>query len=298
MKHLLSIEKISFRDIKQILENTVMFKRERGSQTLLPLKGQTWAMIFAKSSTRTRVSFEVGIHELGGKALFLNTDDIQLGRGELVKDTARVLGRMTHGCIIRTYAQQDVEDFAHYSQIPTVNALTDQEHPCQILTDLFTMEERFGTVRGKVVAFVGDGASNISNSWAFAAGKMDFELRVAAPEEFQLSDEVVEKAKGKIVRTTDPLEASEGADVLYTDTWISMGKEEEEARRLTLLNGYQINRKLLEKAKKGAIVLHCLPAYRGKEISEEVFEQFSTVIFDQAENRLHTQKSILDWMSD
>lgn len=298
MKHLLSIEKISFRDIKQILENTVMFKRERGSQTLLPLKGQTWAMIFAKSSTRTRVSFEVGIHELGGKALFLNTDDIQLGRGELVKDTARVLGRMTHGCIIRTYAQQDVEDFAHYSQIPTVNALTDQEHPCQILTDLFTMEERFGTVRGKVVAFVGDGASNISNSWAFAAGKMDFELRVAAPEEFQLSDEVVEKSKGKIVRTTDPLEASEGADVLYTDTWISMGKEEEEARRLTLLNGYQINRKLLEKAKKEAIVLHCLPAYRGKEISEEVFEQFSTVIFDQAENRLHTQKSILDWMSD
>lgn len=298
MKHLLSIEKISFRDIKQILENTVMFKRERGSQTLLPLKGQTWAMIFAKSSTRTRVSFEVGIHELGGKALFLNTDDIQLGRGELVKDTARVLGRMTHGCIIRTYAQQDVEDFAHYSQIPTVNALTDQEHPCQILTDLFTMEERFGTVRGKVVAFVGDGASNISNSWAFAAGKMDFELRVAAPEEFQLSDEVMEKAKGKIVRTTDPFEAAEGADVLYTDTWVSMGKEEEEARRLTLLNGYQINRKLLEKAKKEAIVLHCLPAYRGKEISEEVFEQFSTVIFDQAENRLHTQKSILDWMSD
>jgi ornithine carbamoyltransferase len=174
-----------------------MFKRERGSQTLLPLKGQTWAMIFAKSSTRTRVSFEVGIHELGGKALFLNTDDIQLGRGELVKDTARVLGRMTHGCIIRTYAQQDVEDFAHYSQIPTVNALTDQEHPCQILTDLFTIEEKFGSVRGKVVAFVGDGASNISNSWAFAAGKMDFELRVAAPEEFQLSDEVMEKAKGK-----------------------------------------------------------------------------------------------------
>lgn len=275
-----------------------MFKRERGSQTLLPLKGQTWAMIFAKSSTRTRVSFEVGIHELGGKALFLNTDDIQLGRGELVKDTARVLGRMTHGCIIRTYAQQDVEDFAHYSQIPTVNALTDQEHPCQILTDLFTMEERFGTVRGKVIAFVGDGASNISNSWAFAAGKMDFELRVAAPVEFQLSDEVMEKAKGKIVRTTDPLEAAEGADVLYTDTWVSMGKEEEEARRLSLLDGYQINRKLLEKAKKEAIVLHCLPAYRGKEISEEVFEQFSTVIFDQAENRLHTQKSILDWMSD
>lgn len=275
-----------------------MFKRERGSQTLLPLKGQTWAMIFSKSSTRTRVSFEVGVYELGGRALFLNTDDIQLGRGELVKDTARVLGRMTHGCIIRTYAQQDVEDFAYYSQIPTVNALTDQEHPCQILTDLFTMEERFGTVRGKVVAFVGDGASNISNSWAFAAGKMDFELRVAAPVEFQLSDEVMEKAKGKIVRTTDPLEAAEGADVLYTDTWVSMGKEEEEARRLSLLDGYQINRKLLEKAKKEAIVLHCLPAYRGKEISEEVFEQFSTVIFDQAENRLHTQKSILDWMSD
>ncbi len=275
-----------------------MFKRERGSQRLQPLKGETWSMIFAKSSTRTRVSFEVGIHELGGKALFLNTDDIQLGRGELIKDTARVLGRMTHGCIIRTYAQQDVEDFAKYSQIPTVNALTDQEHPCQILTDLFTIGERLGSVRGKVVAFVGDGGCNISNSWAFAAGKMDFELRVAAPREYQLSDEVIEKAKGNIVRTTDPLEAAEGADVLYTDTWISMGKEQEEAQRLNLLRGYQINRTLVEKAKPGAIVLHCLPAYRDNEISEEVFEQFSSVIFDQSENRLHTQKSILNWLSD
>ncbi|MBR4250096.1 MAG: ornithine carbamoyltransferase, partial [Verrucomicrobia bacterium] len=180
MNHLLSIEKLPLRDMKQILENTAMFKRERGSRTLLPLKGQTWGMIFAKSSTRTRVSFEVGIHELGGNALFLSANDIQLGRGELIKDTARVLGRMTHGCVIRTFKQQDVEDFAQYSGIPTVNALTDWEHPCQILTDIFTVEEKMRSIQGKVVTFVGDGACNIPISWAFAAAKLGFELRIAA----------------------------------------------------------------------------------------------------------------------
>ena len=300
MNHLLSIEKLPLRDMKQILENTAMFKRERGSRTLLPLKGQTWGMIFAKSSTRTRVSFEVGIHELGGNALFLSANDIQLGRGELIKDTARVLGRMTHGCVIRTFKQQDVEDFAQYSGIPTVNALTDWEHPCQILTDIFTVEEKMRSIQGKVVTFVGDGACNIPISWAFAAAKLGFEFRIAAPKEYQLPDEVLERAgsSAKIYRTGDPKEAAKGADVLYTDTWISMGKESESAQRISLLKNYQINKELVSLANKDVMVLHCLPAYRGKEITEEIFEQFAGNIFDQAENRLHTQKAIMDWMTD
>lgn len=300
MNHLLSIEKLPLRDMKQILENTAMFKRERGSRTLLPLKGQTWGMIFAKSSTRTRVSFEVGIHELGGNAIFLSTSDIQLGRGELIKDTARVLGRMTHGCVIRTFKQQDVEDFAEYSGIPTVNALTDWEHPCQILTDIFTIEEKMRSIQGKVVTFVGDGACNIPISWAFAAAKLGFELRIAAPKEYQLPDEVLKRAGSgaKIYCTTDPKEAAKGADVLYTDTWISMGKESESAQRISLLKNYQINKEMVSLANKDVMVLHCLPAYRGKEITEEIFEQFSGNIFDQAENRLHTQKAIMDWMTD
>lgn len=300
MNHLLSIEKLPLRDMKQILENTAMFKRERGSRTLLPLKGQTWGMIFAKSSTRTRVSFEVGIHELGGNAIFLSTSDIQLGRGELIKDTARVLGRMTHGCVIRTFKQQDVEDFAQYSGIPTVNALTDWEHPCQILTDIFTIEEKMRSIQGKVVTFVGDGACNIPISWAFAAAKLGFELRIAAPKEYQLPDEVLKRAGSgaNIYCTTDPKEAAKGADVLYTDTWISMGKESESAQRISLLKNYQINKEMVSLANKDVMVLHCLPAYRGKEITEEIFEQFAGNIFDQAENRLHTQKAIMDWMTD
>ena len=300
MNHLLSIEKLPLRDMKQILENTAMFKRERGSRTLLPLKGQTWGMIFAKSSTRTRVSFEVGIHELGGNAIFLSTSDIQVGRGELIKDTARVLGRMTHGCVIRTFKQQDVEDFAQYSGIPTVNALTDWEHPCQILTDIFTIEEKMRSIQGKVVTFVGDGACNIPISWAFAAAKLGFELRIAAPKEYQLPDEVLKRAGSgaKIYCTTDPKEAAKGADVLYTDTWISMGKESESAQRISLLKNYQINKEMVSLANKDVMVLHCLPAYRGKEITEEIFEQFAGNIFDQAENRLHTQKAIMDWMTD
>ncbi len=298
MNHLLSIEKIPARDIRQIIENTELFKRERGSRTLLPLKGKTWGMIFAKSSTRTRVSFEVGIHELGGNAIYLNINDIQLGRGELIKDTARVLGRMVHGCVIRTYLQKDVEDFAYYSGIPTVNALTDDEHPCQILTDIFTIEEKFGSIKNRVITFVGDGACNIPVSWAFAAAKMDFEFRVAAPKGFQLPEEIISRAGGRIYQTENLAEAADGADVLYTDTWISMGKEDEAKQRIELLSKYQINDELVAKAKPNAIVMHCLPAYRGKEITDSVFERFQQVIFDQAENRLHTQKAIMDWMID
>ena len=295
MKHLLSIEKLSRGDIEQILESSVPFKRQRHSSQSKPLAGQTWALIFSKSSTRTRVSFEVGIHELGGKALFLNASDIQLGRGEPIKDTARVLGRMVHGAVIRTFAQSDVEEFATFSGIPTINALTDDEHPCQILTDIFTFQEKRGPIQGKIVTFIGDGACNMPASWIFAAAKLGFELRIAAPKAFQPSAVLLARAGGKIVLSEDIKAASANADLLYTDVWVSMGKEAEAAERLRLLSGYQINKALVKLAKPNALVMHCLPAYRGKEIDEETFEAHAQTIFDQAENRLHVQKAILNW---
>ena len=296
MKHLLSLETMPREDLELVLRNAAAFKSRRGQDDRQPLAGQTWAMIFSKSSTRTRVSFEVGIHELGGRPLFLNANDIQLGRGEPIKDTARVLGRMIHGAVIRTFAQSDVEDFAKYSGIPTVNALTDDEHPCQILTDIFTFQELRGSIAGKVVTFVGDGACNVPQSWIFAAAKLGFELRIAAPKAFQPSADVLKRAGGRVTCTEDIRAAAAGADLLYTDVWVSMGKEAESADRLKALAGYQINADLVKLANPGALVMHCLPAYRGKEITEETFEAHADTIFAEAENRLHTQKAILDWM--
>jgi len=295
MKHLLSLEKLPRADFETILRDATVFKRERGRHKTLPLAGQTWALLFSKSSTRTRVSFEVGIRELGGESLFLSANDIQLGRGELIKDTARVLGRMIHGAVIRTFAQSDVEAFAEFSKIPTINALTDDEHPCQVLADIFTFEELRGPIAGKVVTFVGDGACNMPVSWIFAAAKLGFELRIAAPKEFQPAPEILKRAGGKITVTEDLEAAASGADMLYTDVWVSMGKEAEAAERLKVLAGYQINQKLLKLARPGALVMHCLPAYRGKEIDEETFEANADTIFTQAENRLHVQKAVLNW---
>ena len=294
MKDLLSLEKLPAADFKKILRDAVNFKSERGQHSTQPLKGQTWALVFSKSSTRTRVSFEVGISELGGRPMFLNSNDIQLGRGEPVKDTARVLGRMINGAVIRTYAQSDVEQFAEYSKLPTINALTDDEHPCQILTDIFTFEEKHGPIAGKVVTFVGDGACNVPVSWIFAAAKMGFELRIAAPKAFQPSADILQRAGGKIVCTEDLKAAARGADLLYTDVWVSMGKEAE-AERIKALSGYQINADLVKLANPGALVMHCLPAYRGKEIDDATFEANADTIFTQAENRLHVQKSVLNW---
>ena len=323
MKHLLSLEKLARADMERILAAAPVFKKERGHYLKRPLTGQTWALIFNKSSTRTRVSFEVGIRELGGEALFLSANDIQIGRGEPIKDTARVLGRMIHGAVIRTYAQSDVEEFAQHAGVPTVNALTDQEHPCQVLSDIFTFQERRGPIQGKVVTFIGDGACNVPMSWMFAAVKLGFELRIASPAKYQPSvklerlrfaagssgkppgdptepeeDRLVTfnfKGGGRIVRTEDLETAAAGADLLYTDVWVSMGKEAEAAERIRLLSGYQINRPLVRLAKPGALVMHCLPAYRGKEIEEETFEANAQTIFDQAENRLHVQKAVLEW---
>jgi ornithine carbamoyltransferase len=296
MKHLLNLEKLPRADIEDILKSGHRMKAERGRHQGQPLSGQIWAMIFAKASTRTRVSFEVGIRELGGIPIFLNASDIQLGRGEPIKDTARVLGRMTHGAVIRTYAQKDVEDFAQYSQRPTINALTDDEHPCQILADIMTFEEKRGPITGKTVVFVGDASCNVPVSWMFAAGKLDFELRLAAPKPFQPAAALVARAGGRIVCMDDPRAAAEGADLLYTDVWVSMGKEAETDERVRQLAGYQLNAGLLKRARPGALVMHCLPAYRGKEIDDETFEANAATIFDEAENRLHVQKAILDWI--
>jgi ornithine carbamoyltransferase len=295
MKNLLSLEKLAVADLEKILRDAVAFKRERGQHKTQPLKGQTWVLMFSKSSTRTRVSFEVGIRELGGESLFLSANDIQLGRGEPVKDTARVLGRMVHGAVIRTFAQGDVEEFAAFSKIPTINALTDDEHPCQILADIFTFKELRGPIAGKVVAFIGDGACNVPVSWIFAAAKLNFELRIAAPKKFQPSAEILKRAGGKIIVSEDLKAAASGADLLYTDVWVSMGKESESAERLKILHGYQINHSLVKLAKPDALVMHCLPAYRGKEIDEETFEANANTIFTQAENRLHVQKAVLNW---
>jgi ornithine carbamoyltransferase len=295
MKSLLSLEKLAAPDSKKILQDAVAFKRERGHHGKPVLGGQAWALIFSNSSTRTRVSFEVGIRELGGQVMFLNANDIQLGRGEPIKDTARVLGRMIHGAVIRTFAQQDVEEFAAYSKIPTINALTDDEHPCQVLTDIFTFEELHGPIAGKVVTFIGDGACNMPVSWIFAAAKLGFELRIAAPEAFQPSAAILKRAGGNVICTTDLKAAARNADLLYTDVWVSMGKEAEAADRIKVLKEYQINAPLVKLADPKALVMHCLPAYRGKEIDEETFEAHADTIFTQAENRLHVQKSILNW---
>lgn len=298
MNHLLSIEALSRAEIERIVDLAAEMKATRNHHAAHPLRHQCWAMIFTKSSTRTRVSFEVGIRELGGDVLFLNANDIQLGRGEPIKDTARVLGRMVHGAVIRTFAQQDVVDFAEYSGIPTINALTDEEHPCQILADIQTIREKLGTIDGKVITFVGDGACNMPVSWLWAAERLGFELRIAAPKAYQPDPALIAKlGSAKIVVTEDLAAAATGADVLYTDVWVSMGKEEEAQFRLAQLAGYQINAGLLAKAKPGALVMHCLPAYRGKEITEEVLEAHAETIFTQAENRLHAQKAILSLLA-
>ena len=293
MKHLLTLEQLSPATITSIFDLAKELKANRGLGPDAPLRGQTWALIFNKASTRTRVSFEVGIRELGGTSLYLSAADIQMGRGETVADTARVLSRYIHGVVIRTFAQQDVTEFAQCGTIPVINGLTDDEHPCQVLADLFTISEKFGSLQGRKVVFTGDGACNVCNSWLFGAAKTGMELWVAAPKQFQPGADWLRRAAGNVHVTEDFAEAVRGADVVYTDVWVSMGKEAESAARLQALAPYQINDRILQAAKPGALVMHCLPAYRGKEITSEVFTAHQSTIFDQAENRLHIQKAIL-----
>ncbi len=294
MNHFLSIETQTAEQLTNLLDSSMRFKANRGLPSERPLSGQTWALIFNKPSTRTRVSFEVGIRELGGSVIFLSQNEIQLGRGEPIIDTARVLGRMVHGAVIRTFAQSDVESFAEYGRIPTINALTDAEHPCQILADLLTILEKRGSLDELTVCFIGDGDNNVARSWIWAAERLGFELRIAAPKNYRPEASLIKKLTNrKIILTDDPIAGADRADVLYTDVWVSMGFEDESARRLSELASFQINEQLVARAASGALVLHCLPAYRGKEITEETLEKHAETIFDQAENRLHAQKAIL-----
>jgi len=292
-RHLLGLKGMQEKTLREILALAMRYKAERKTISWRPLAGQTWALIFNKSSTRTRVSFEVAIRELGGNALFLNANDMQLGRGEPIKDTARVLGRMVHGAIIRTFAQADIVEFADYSKLPTINALTDDEHPCQILADIMTIEEKLGPIAGRKVAFIGDCACNVARSWVYAAEIFKFQLTLAGPDGYR-SD----VTNSYVKQTHDVKEAARDADVLYTDVWVSMGLEQEKAKRQAAFAGYQINHELLALAKKHALVQHCLPAYRDQEISEKLLEDRQQEIFDQAENRLHAQKGILHWLSE
>lgn len=293
MRHFLKLEGMKEPEGRHILTLAGKAKKNRGKKTKArgALAGQIWALIFTKASTRTRVSFEVAIRELGGVPSFLSAAEIQLGRGELVRDTARVMGRMVHGAVIRTFAQADVEEFAEFAKIPTINALTDDEHPCQILSDIFTIEEKRGPIRGKRIAFIGDAACNVPRSWAETAKIFDFQLICGAPKEFRPPS-----AGPHVSWTEDPGKAAAGADVLYTDVWVSMGKEAETVEREKIFAPYRIDRELVAQAKKDVLILHCLPAYRGKEISAELLEERAQDIFDQAENRLHTQKGILEWI--
>jgi ornithine carbamoyltransferase len=292
MQHLLSIQQLGAAEITALLDSAAVLKQRRGRDERL-LEGRTWALIFTKSSTRTRVSFEVGIRELGGHPMFLSKNDIQLGRGEPIKDTARVLGRMVHGAIIRTYAQQDVEDFAGFSGIPTINALTDDEHPCQILADLLTIREKLGGWQDRKIAFVGDGFSNMTRSWMWAAKHLGFELAIATPAACGPPAEfLTELAAPNDTITGDPAAAAHGAHVVNTDVWLSMGQEDQHGKERAFA-GFQVDDALLRHAAPGHIVLHCLPAYRGKEISAAVLELHADSIFQQAENRLHAQKAVL-----
>jgi ornithine carbamoyltransferase len=293
LRHFLGIKGVPEKTLREMLTLAARYKAERKTISWRPLANQTWAMIFTKSSTRTRVSFEVAVRELGGNALFLNANDLQLGRGEPIEDTARVLGRMVHGAIIRTYAQGDIEKFAEYGKISTVNALTDDEHPCQILADIMTIEEKLGPIAGRKIAFIGDCNCNVARSWVYAAEAFKFNLTMAGPESY-----LSEVTNRFVTQTHNVQEAARDADVLYTDVWVSMGLEKEKAERQAAFAGYQINHALVALAKKHALVQHCLPAYRGQEISAEILEEHQQEIFDQAENRLHAQKGVLHWLME
>jgi len=296
MKHLLKLGDLSGEEILSILNLADQLKYERKNGIKKDyLKGKTLGMIFQKSSTRTRVSFETGMYELGGYALFLSNRDLQIGRGEPVEDTARVLSRYLDGIMIRTFEQKEVEDFARYGSIPVVNALTDYCHPCQVLADLMTIREYKGSFKGLKMCFIGDG-NNMANSLMVGALKMGMAFSIACPEGYQPDGELLKWAKtfgDKFTITSSVKEAAADADVLYTDVWASMGEEGEREIRNKAFAGYQINGDVMQVAKPDAMVLHCLPAHRGEEITADVFEAHAQEIFDEAENRLHAQKAVL-----
>ncbi len=300
MKHLLSLYDWSTEEILETLDLADELKKDnKEGRKHHYLEGKTLGMIFSKSSTRTRVSFEVGMYQLGGHALFLSSNDIQLGRGETIYDTANVLSRYLDGIMIRTFKQQDVVDLSVYGQIPIINGLTDDEHPCQVLADLQTIREKKGTLKGLKMAYIGDG-NNMAHSLMHGATKTGMDIAVATPANYQCQSKFVNQAieiasetGSKVTITQDPVLAIKDADVVVTDTWASMGQEDEKAERVKVFGPYQINKEMFELAKSDAIFMHCLPAYRGYEVTDEVIDSPRSVIFDEAENRLHAQKAVL-----
>ena len=304
MRHFLTLKDYTKEEILEIIELGLRIKAEVKSGHFTPyLKRQTLAMIFEKSSTRTRVSFETGIYQLGGMALFLSSRDIQLGRGEPMKDTARVISRMCDMVMIRTYSQSKLEEFAKFSSVPVINGLTDEYHPVQLMADMMTMIE-YGKDKEAKVAYVGDG-NNMAHSWLMMASKLGFELRVATPKGYECNSTIVADALkfakisgSKIIFTNDPKEAIAGATVVTTDTWISMGDEKEKEKRIRDFSNFTIDNDKMKLADKDAIFLHCLPAYRGLEVAEDVLEGEQSVVFDEAENRLHVQKGIMVWLNE
>lgn len=293
-------EDVSFDDLDELLKTAVDLKAKTKVGIFEPLlAGKSLGMIFTKSSTRTRVSFEVGMYQLGGQPLFLSSDDIQLGRGETIADTAQVLSRMLDGIMIRTFDHQDIVDLARYGSIPVINGLSDDQHPTQALADLLTIKEHKGELRGLKLAYVGDG-NNVANSLLQACAKAGMHISVASPKDYTCPEFFVKQAltdaavTGAIVHMgTDPIEAVQDADVVYTDTWTSMGREEEKAKRAAIFAPYQVNAELMSHAEKDAIFMHCLPAYRGYEVTSDIIDAPCSVVFDEAENRLHAHKAIL-----
>ncbi|MDR0292278.1 MAG: ornithine carbamoyltransferase [Elusimicrobium sp.] len=299
-KDLVTIHDLSFGEVALILETAKKLKKmQKAGKPHRLLEGKTLAMIFHKASTRTRVSFEVGTAQLGGQALFLDNVSTQMGRGEPLKDTARVLSRYVDGIMIRTFSQNDVQELADYASVPVINGLTDAAHPCQALADIFTAQENFGNLKGRKLVYVGDG-NNVAHSLMFVCAKVGMNITLSCPKGYEVNPAMFKLAEGdvkesgsKITLEPDPLTAAKDADVLYTDVWASMGQEAETAKRKKDLAAYQINAQLLKAASKDAIVMHCLPAHRGEEITEDIMEGPQSVIFDEAENRLHVQKAVM-----
>lgn len=295
MKHLLKLMDWSAEEITEVLNlaDQLKYEKKNGIEHHL-LKGKTLGLIFQKASTRTRVSFEVGMYDLGGSALFLSSNDLQIGRGEPVEDTARVLSRYLDGIMIRTYEQAEVEKLAEYGSIPIINGLTDYCHPCQVLADLMTIREHKGTIKGHKLCYIGDG-NNMANSLIVGGIKMGMSVSIACPKDYQPDAEIMKWAEenGDFVCTEDILEAAKGADVLYTDVWASMGQESEAEERKKIFKDYQINDDVMAVADEKAMVMHCLPAHREEEITASVFEKHANEIFDEAENRLHAQKAVI-----
>ena len=305
MKHFLKSTDFKINEVDEVFSLAQQLKSQRGHENAQPLDKQSWGMLFFKSSTRTRVSFEVGIQELGGNALYLNKNDVQISRGETIADTARVLSKYLHGIVIRCFEHSLLEEFAEMGSMPVINALSDFLHPCQIYADAFTMAERWAnggsllqSLKGKKIAFLGDTACNMGSSWMLGGALFGMDVALAGPAGFEPGSEIKAAIQEAGLQPTwsfhsDPMEAVENADVVYTDVWVSMGMEEEKEERLKTLNPYQVNKTVMAQAKPDALFLHCLPAHVGEEVTQDVLDSPASVIFDQAENRLHIQKAIM-----